>query len=66
MVPCRLDQSEERNIFRRVVTNFQSGAKLRFNIFSTFVSFSGGNTNQNSSNWNETDVIIIQADDWYR
>ena len=66
VVPCRLDQQKERNIFRSVINNFATMDDLPFSVSSTFVSFAGGKTDHLSKDSNETDVIIIETDEWYR
>ena len=66
VVPCRLDKQKERNIFRSVINNFATMDDLPFSVFPTFVSFAGGKTNHLSKDSNETDVIIIETDEWYR
>ena len=66
VVPCRLDQKKEREIFRSVINNFITVDDLPFNVSATFVSFAGGKTDHSSKDSNETDVIIIETDEWYR
>ena len=66
VVPCRLDQQKERNIFRSVVNNFATMDDLPFSVSSSFISFAGGKTDHSSKDSNETDVIIIETDEWYR
>ena len=66
VVPCRLDQQKERNIFRSVVNNFATMDDLSFSVSSSFISFAGGRTDHSSKDSNETDVIIIETDEWYR
>ena len=66
VVPCRLDQQKERNIFRSVVNNFATMDNLPFSVSSSFISFAGGKTDHSSKDSNETDVIIIETDEWYR
>ena len=66
VVPCRLDQQKERNIFRSVINNFATMDDLPFSVSSSFISFAGGKTDHSSKDSNETDVIIIETDEWYR
>ena len=66
VVPCRLDQQKERNIFRSVVNNFATIDDLPFSVSPKFISFSGGKTDHSSKDSNETDVIIIETDEWTR
>ena len=66
VVPCRLDQKKEREIFRSVINNFVTVDELPFNVSATFISFAGGKTDHSSKDSNETDVIIIETDEWYR
>ena len=66
VVPCRLDQQKERNIFRSVINNFATIDDLPFSVSPKFISFSGGKTDHSSKDSNETDVIIIETDEWTR
>ena len=66
VVPCRLDQKKEREIFKSVINNFIAVDDLPFNVSATFISFAGGKTDHSSKDSNETDVIIIESDEWYR